>query len=38
MSLNRGMDKEYVVHLDNGVLFGCQKRKRWHYEIVREMD
>ena len=27
MFLNRRMDKEIVVHLHNGVLFSCQKKK-----------
>jgi hypothetical protein len=31
MSLNRGMDTENVVHLQNGVLFS-------YYEIFRQMD
>ena len=36
MSINRGMDKEDVVHIYNGILFSHQKE--WNNDICSNMD
>ena len=35
MSINRGMDKEDVVHIYNGILLG---HKKWNNAICSNMD
>ena len=36
MSINRGMDKEDVVHIYNGILFS--HKKEWNSAICRDVD
>ena len=36
MSLNRGMNTENVVHLQNGIVLSYSKQ--WLHEIHRQMD
>ena len=36
MSINRGMNKEDVVHIYNGILLSCKKEQNW--VICRDMD
>ena len=36
MSINRGMDKEYVVHIYNGILLSHKKERNW--VICRDVD
>ena len=35
-SINRGMDKEDVVHIHNGILLGHKKEQNW--VICRDVD
>ena len=36
MYLNRGMDKEYVVHIYNGILLS--HKKKWNWVICGDVD
>ena len=36
MSIDRGMDKEDMVHIYNGILLGC--RKEWNIAICNNRD
>ena len=36
MYLNRGMDKEYVVHIYNGILLS--HKKKWNWVICRDLN
>ena len=37
MSINRRTDKEDVVHIYNGILVSCKKKKRMKYFICSNM-
>ena len=36
MSINRGIDKEYVIHIYNGMLLS--HKKEWNWVICRDMN
>ena len=38
MLIDRGMDKEDIVHLYNGVLLSLKKKKDWNFAICDNMD